>query len=171
METKKYRTHPIYNNYGLDENDDIVSVKTGRIRKYRPDKYGYNYITIRHDKKTYTLRLGIFKYECANGIVEEDKVIDHIDNNSSNDNLNNLQAITQSENIKKKYIGGYTNSTHIRKIKGINTVTGEEVIYRSMNGAGIVLNIVEASVRRVCEGQQFTAKSKIDGTKYKFEYI
>lgn len=169
----KYKIHPIYTNYGLNEDGEVCNVKFCTIRKYKRDKYGYNYITIRHHGNTLTLRLGKFKYECANGLIVDDKVIDHIDNNPSNDSLDNLQLITQSENIRKKYTNGYCNNTKMKKVKAINMDDGSEQIYTSMNGAGRVLGIVEASVRRVCEGQQHTAIAHNNGNivRYKFEYI
>ena len=45
-----------------------------------------------------------FVYVCFNGIIEDNKVIDHIDNNKQNNILSNLQLLTQSENCKKSSI-------------------------------------------------------------------
>ena len=42
-----------------------------------------------------------FAYECFNGIIPDDKVIDHVNNIKDDNRLCNLQLMTQQENCKK----------------------------------------------------------------------
>jgi hypothetical protein len=107
-------------------------------------------------------------YEAFHGPIEDDLVIDHIDSNPLNNNLENLQAITQSENLKRGRSG--ENSKQPIPVISFDTVTYEKRVFHSMNAAGKYFDIHRFSIRCVAEGIYQTAISKKSGNRIKFSY-
>lgn len=71
-----------------------------------------------------------FVWECFNGIIPENKVIDHINNNKQDNRLCNLQLMTQQENCQKSaknrdYTFGPKNCQNKKCVKAINRTTLE----------------------------------------------
>lgn len=101
-------------------------------------------------------------YEAFVGVIPQGYQIDHIDNNSQNNRLLNLQLLTHSENIKKTYIDNpnlrYVNA---KKIKCLNN----NVIYNSINDASRDLILDRRLISLVLKG-----KRKHTGG-YSFEYV
>ena len=69
--------------------------------------------------------------------------------------------VVESENILKKYTDGYkqhdTQKNKKKEVLCLDIVNNTETIYKSIYVAGKVLNIVPASIDRVCKGIQHTA--------------
>ena len=70
-------------------------------------------------------RVHRFVWECYNGMIPDGKVIDHINDNNSNNRLCNLQVVTQQENCKKSakyrdYSFIANNHTNTRKVRATN---------------------------------------------------
>jgi hypothetical protein len=96
-------------------------------------------------------------------------VIDHIDSCPLNNKLENLQAVSQSQNIKK----GRTRtckSVGKRPVKSVDLETNEEKIFHSMNAAGRYFDICITSVRFVAEGIQKSAILKKNAHRIHFSY-
>lgn len=98
------------------------------------------------------------------------KYIDHIDNDKSNNNIENLRPISNKDNVEKgledaknyhKNVGHGKNL----KIKAINKETGEEKIYPSMRqcekGTGVDRHRIKTFLR----------KERPNYTDYEFELI
>ena len=162
-------THPIYNNYEAN--------RLGIVRhvKHKKDigclqKSGYILITV-YDlgiKKHYLKHRFIF--ECFHGKINDVKlVVDHINNIKIDNRLQNLQLITQSQNLKKEHRKGI-NLPPIR-VRATNINSGESFDYDSIKKCSKALDINHASVGRVLNGITKTATSKLDKNKYKFEKI
>lgn len=166
------KNHFKYTNYGADKDGNVYNTQTNKIKKQATDKFGYKYTTVRYEDKTLTVRLGRFIYECFNGAIDDNLVIDHINNEKGDNRIENLQLITQSSNVIKKYTEGYDQHDARRKrVLCTDVLTNTETIYKSIYGAGKVLNIVPASIQRVCKGIQKTAISKTDQKRYNFKII
>lgn len=159
------KAHPVKTTHGADEAGNIYNIKTGRLMKQQKDQYGYYYFGSHRSAK--------FIYECFNGVkTDKNTVIDHIDNDKSNNSIKNLQEISQSDSIIKKYQNGYTKKGNNNiSVEATNINTGETTKYDSIYLAGKVLNIVPASINRVIKGHQNTAISKNDGIKYSFKKL
>jgi hypothetical protein len=88
--------------------DRVVYFKDGRSRFYKGEirpltfnkKRGYFYISfkLKGHTKTFSVHTLVFK---AFKSYDDNLVIDHIDNNRKNNNLSNLQQITQRHNLTK----------------------------------------------------------------------
>ena len=163
------KSHPLYTKYGADDKGNVFNIKLNKKLNGSIGKDGRLHVTI---SKGETMLVSRFVYECHNGLIEGGHVIDHKDNNGLNNNVSNLQKMTQQENIIKKFTDGYNRTgVKMRPVEATNMVTGEKIKYRSISGAGRVLNICSPSVDRVCREICRYATSRNDGTKYSFIYI
>lgn len=64
-----------------------------------------------------------FVYGCFNSLIEDGLVIDHIDSNERNNTLNNLEAITHSQNCTRENNGN--NTKHAKPVESVNQETDE----------------------------------------------
>ena len=111
-----------------------------------------------------------FIYECFHGLITNTKlVIDHINNIKTDNRLDNLQLITQSENQIKENRKGKKNPPI--SVRATNIDTGESSDYYSINDCSKKLDINHSSICRVLNEITKTATSKIDKNKYIFEQI
>ena len=112
----------------------------------------------------------IFIFECFHGKINEVKlVVDHKNNIKTDNRLENLQLITQSQNIKKENRKG--EKLPPIRVRATNLNSGESSDYDSISKCSKGLDIHIASIRRVLKGITKTATSKIDKNKYYFEKI
>lgn len=90
---------PYHDGYSVDEEGNVYS-KTGRLLKCSINSIGY--------KQLYTYRDGKFEkvylvhrlvFETFNQKIDDDKVIDHINRDHTDNRLCNLRMVTQKENI------------------------------------------------------------------------
>ena len=174
-----YQIHPIYNQYGANENGEIVNISRKVPMKGRKNHHGYMRCDVRNNvgfKKNYQVHR--FIWECYNGIIPEGKQIDHINDIRDDNRLCNLQLLTPKENSKKAaknrdYTQTVENFKNVKCVKAINIETKEVSYYNSMYAAEKHLGIDHSIVRRVCNGDYGwkSGRSKKDGKSYKFEYV
>ena len=119
-----------------------------------------------------------FIWECYNGLIADEKVIDHINNKKDDNQLSNLQLLTQSENnrksVKDRDFSYVPLNIKTRKcVKATNKNTNEVTYFNSTYSAQQYLAINHGTIKRVCEGYygRKSGKSKKDGHSYTFEYI
>ena len=111
-----------------------------------------------------------FIYECFHGIITDMKlVVDHINNIKTDNRLENLQLITQSQNQIKENKKGKKNPPI--SVRATNLDTGEKTDFYSINDCSRKLYINHASISRVLNGVIKTTTSKFDKNKYIFEQI
>lgn len=92
-------TGPKYKKYlRIGVGDRLTRIKRSARHKYKNKIYSYD----GYYYKTINLRVHRVVYAWFNDIAHSDLVIDHIDNNPFNNNLSNLQEITQKENLAKE---------------------------------------------------------------------
>jgi len=174
-ENEEIKRHPTYLNYGAVANGKIYNYKLKKEIKVKIDKYGYARTGIRYNNQTKQIRVGRFVYECFFGLIPDDKEVDHKNDIRNDNKITNLQLLSHSDNIKKKYTTGYKNNFHKmgygKRVEATNLNDNIITTYNSIYGAGVALNIVPASVNRVCRGMQKTALSKDSNIKYSFKFI
>ena len=154
---------PIFDNYEASR-DGIIRHRVRKNPVGTVNNQGYLRFTI--GKKNYYNHRII--YQAFYGPIEDDLVIDHIDGNTLHNNLENLQAISQSENTKRGRTG--ENSKQPIPVISFDTVTHEKRVFHSMNAAGKYFDIQRFSIRCVAEGIYQTAISKKSGNRIKFSY-
>lgn len=89
--------------YKVSTEGIFVNANTKRILKGSP-RNGYIRINIKN--KVYSAHRLI--WEAFNGPIPEEKVVDHINGNRSDNRLENLRLVTQSENVENGYRNGYS---------------------------------------------------------------
>ena len=109
-------------------------------------------------------------FECFNGLIEDGLVIDHKTGVKTDNSLQNLQAVTQSENLKKGRTG-MCKLVGKRAVQSFDTITHEKEIFKTMYAAAKYFDIYPSSVRLVAEGIRITAASKLNQHKIQFQYI
>ena len=163
-----YWPHPNYDIYEANRNGIIRNI----INK-RPigslNKHGYYHNSVNDNGKVKTFLSHRFIYECFRGIITDKRVVDHINNIRTDNRLDNLQLITNRENIIKDHKEGKCLPSI--KIKAINIETADSFDYESIKKAGKDLIINSASIHRVLNGLQKTAISKKYKIRFRFEKI
>lgn len=103
-----YSCIPGYSNYLVSNTGKVYSKFTNKIIKPHTHN-GYQRIEIRDDfgvrRKFFVHRLVVFTFGDKNGnqYIDDNSDVDHIDENKTNNNINNLEIITHKENMNRKY--------------------------------------------------------------------
>ena len=135
-----------------------------------PNKSGYLRIHVYNQGIRISYNKHRFIFECFHGKINDVKlVVDHINNIKIDNRLENLQSITQSQNMKKEHRKG-ENLPPIR-VQAININSGESFDYESINKCSKGLDINSASIRRVLNGILKTATSTHNKNKYYFQKL
>jgi hypothetical protein len=174
MDISEFKKHPIYTNYASDKNGNVINLVIQKFLVAQCHKNNYKLIYIRikpNAQKKYMLHR--FIYECHNGLIPSDKEIDHIDNNRSNNKLENLQLLSHRENNNKSNISRNFKRNSNVCIKSTCIETGELDHFHSYSSVQRDLGIHSAIVYMICnvENGVKSGKSKIDGKYYRFEFI
>lgn len=167
MNKQFYPIASMNNQFGIAKDSTVINFKTGRIINPYIGIDCYQHICLcmngkRYRKRVHRLMAEVFFNNC--------KYIDHIDNDKSNNNIENLRPISNKDNVEKgledaknyhKNVGHGKNL----KIKAINKETGEEKIYPSMRqcekGTGVDRHRIKTFLR----------KERPNYTDYEFELI
>ena len=161
--------HPVYDRYEANRLG-VVRHVVNKKDLGRISNHGYIKINVRDSgiRKDYQKHRYIF--ECFHGKINDVKlVVDHISNIKTDNRLENLQSITQSQNVKKDHRKG--KKLPAIKVRAINMNTGESSDYDSIYQCGKGLDIERASIRRVLSGIYKTSTSKLDGNRYYFQRL
>ena len=175
-----YNIHPIYDLYGANDDGYIINIINKIHIKGNCNNRGYMICKVRKHGQNGQKSMSVhrFVWECFNGLIPDDKVIDHINDNAEDNRLCNLKLVTQKENCKKSaknrdYTFAKYNHENKRCIKAINENTKEISYYKSMYSAQKSLGINAGIIKMTCEGLNNCKSgiSKLNGNQYKFEYI
>lgn len=155
----KFFPHPFYRDYYSSKEGEIYSKKSNKILKLQKRPKGYLFFTISNKSEIKQYSVHRYVYECFYGIIPKDKQIDHIDNNKINNNINNLQLLSQKENH---------NKSNNKEVISFNNETKELHIYESVTKASKAIGISLSCIATVCRKERKTAKKK--GVVYNFYY-
>ena len=173
-----YKVHPVYDLYAANEEGKVIHL--ARKEPLGRKKYnGYMICNVKKFKqspKTYYIHR--FVWECFNGSIPCDKVIDHINDIKDDNRLCNLQLITPKENVKKSvknrdYSFAAKNHQNKKSIKATNINNNEVSYYNSLYAVQQHLGINAGIVKMISEklNNCKTGISKKNGNSYKFEYV
>jgi hypothetical protein len=103
------------------------------------------YYSVKFNKKNYQVHRIIF--EMFNGKIPNGKFLDHIDNNRSNNKIENLRLATHSENMKNRNIPKNNNSGYkgVYFRKDIKKWYVQITLNNKRINLGVFLDILEAS--------------------------
>lgn len=125
----------------------------GKIMKlYRSQHNGYVYCSLSKNNNRKTIRVHRLVLEAFTNYKSRSSnlVIDHIDGDKTNNRLDNLDAVTMSENMKRAYRLGLESP---RGMDVINLDTGE--VFMSYSAASEAIGGSRGEmVARVCRGER-----------------
>ena len=159
---KRFYIHPVFTNYAASKDGEIVNLK--RMKPFRGylNNAGYLLFTINSPiKKSYCSHR--FIWESIKGVIPEGFEINHKNRDKTDNRIKNLELVTHQQNID------YSVS---KKVIAINLETGEKQIFISISIAGKKLGINIGNISSICRKRKHykTAKSKLNGQKYSFNY-
>jgi len=153
-----YKVHPVYDLYAANEAGEVINIVKKDPMEGNMTKSGYMHCMVRKhaQKGQKTMFVHRFVYECFNGLIPKDKVIDHINNEKTDNRLCNLQLMTQQENCKKSAVARdytFVAKNHVNKkcVKATNCTTNEITYFDSMYCCAQYLDINVGIVKMVCE--------------------
>lgn len=146
----EYKVHPKYDLYECSKDGTFKHINSNLILNGNVKNQNLLFIVKSKTGKQNTISLPNLIWTCFNGEIQEHQKIDHINDNKTDNRLENLQLMTHKQNIKKRKIdnkkitkgNAYANK---RLIKAI--VNGsDEFYFKSQNQAGKYFGINPATV-------------------------
>ena len=130
---KEYWIHPIYDYYGANKQGEVINIFRSVPMKgnYSNTRYLKIAVSGSRNKKQKTVQVHRFIYECYNGLIPEDLVIDHINDKKDDNRIENLQLMTHQQNSKKA-AKNYDSSffairSNGKRVKAINLKTNKAI--------------------------------------------
>ena len=161
--------HPVYDRYEANREGVMRHVENKKDIGW-PNTNGYILINVRDQSIQKNYFKHRFIFECFHGKINDAKlVVDHINNIKTDNRLENLQSITQSQNLKKEHRKG--KKLPPIKIRATNINSEESFDYDSIYECSKRLDIHAASIARVLKGITKTTTSKLDKNKYYFKKL
>lgn len=126
----------------------------------------YKYVVFANNKYRRKYLVHRLVYETFKGKIPEGYTIDHIDADSMNNNIDNLQCVTKQQNNSKANNYGKKNTKKSYLVT--DTETGEEKIFATAVEASKYLGVSPAHIRTTARGKSTT---NLIGSRYKVETI
>lgn len=161
FDLSQFQEIPNYTNYMISKNAEIYSKKIKRLCRLTILPNGYHKMKLKCNN-------GIYKDYYAHVLVAitylqyipstNKIVINHIDGIKGNNQLNNLEIITQIENMKHSAI--LNNATIFRKAVYYVDENGQQINFKSAKDACIATGIDNSSILKSCKSTNRTAGKK-----------
>ena len=126
----------------------------------------YKYVVFANNKYRRKYLVHRLVYEAFKGKIPEGYTIDHIDADSMNNNIDNLQCVTKQQNNSKANNYGKKNTKKSYLVT--DTETGEEKRFVTAVEASKYLGVSPAHIRTTARGKSTT---NLIGSRYKVETI
>ena len=142
-------------NYGRVKSLPRTTTKGGILTPHINTRNGYCYVQLSKNgigktKRVHKLVMMAFNPAPVGDKYDKNYTIDHIDGDKTNNRLDNLEWVTQSENQLRAYALGLNGKT-TRKVINLDTL----VVFESITEAVISVGGTEpAMITRVCQGKR-----------------
>lgn len=176
MKKETWKPVPGYEGiYEVSDQGRIKNTSTGRILKGREKKGKFNtYISVAlctngHPVNYYVHRL---EWEAFNGPIPQGMVINHIDENSTNNNLENLMICTQRDNLSWGTHNERVKKTNQGKVKSIiQTDLDGNVVkeWASLHDIENTIGFCRGVIVRCCNGTRPWKGDEYMGYKWKYK--
>ena len=164
-----FNIHPIYQNYGSDENGNIINISNPKKFLGYKTQYGYMQFSIHETnckRKLYYVHR--FVFECFNGKIPDNKLVSHINQKKDDNRLCNLDLITKNDKYEKSKanrsnISAKENMENKYGVKAININTGEIQYFSSICSAHKNTGINASLISIICKNNNNNlTKSKLN---------
>lgn len=133
-------------------------LRKGRVLKEVYDKRGYPMVHLINDKVSLTRRIHVLVWDAFGKQKRSGRrlQVDHKDENKKNNHINNLQLLTNRENVTKRFVGQRLLPTGVYRQEG----TKKYMAQISINGKSIYLGYFETveSARRAYKNAKLGPK-------------
>lgn len=136
---------------------NVEHIYKGKILKGNINKNGYITVDLHKKGKIKTFLLHRLIAETFIPKVKGKNIINHKDNNPTNNQVNNLEWCTQSENIKYAYEFGNKKPPHQKRIIQFDRNNNFICEWESQTQIERVLGIKQANISKVCLGKRSQA--------------
>jgi hypothetical protein len=158
MEVKilpNYKNYKFYSNGNITYNDNEIKIYIGGG--------GYKLINVKQSHYWQTQYIHRLIYEAFNGTIPKNMVIDHINNDRLDNRIDNLQLLTNKENVIKSGI------KH-KKVEVVGTNGENTYTFNSYYQAGQHLGVHGKTIREACEKIIKCVKCKKTAEKWTFNF-
>lgn len=148
-----------------------IGLLKGRILKPGMSRVGYLHVVLCKDDKRTTFKVHRLVYEAFNGQIPEGMEINHIDEDKSNNRLENLNLMTHKENVNwgtciERRSKSHINNKALSKAVVQYDLQGNFIAeYEGLNDAARKLTINQANISSALKGRIKTA----GGYKWKYK--
>ena len=148
-----------------------IGLRKGRVLKLGNNNDGYLQVALSKDGKQTTFVVHRLVYEAFNGKIPEGMQVNHIDEDKTNNSIENLNVMTSSENINwgtgnERRAKSMINHKSLSKPIIQYSLTGEKLAeYESLSDAKRKLTINQGNISSALNGRYKTAGGYI--WKYK----
>ena len=171
---ESWKVHPDYPKYHVSSDGRIYSTITNRLMK--PTKKGYPSLVLinkNRERKSVSVHSIVAKLYVAN--PNKHGIVDHIDNDVSSFDSENLQWLTASENSKKAHESGAYANRKKSRLKYFTTYKQKRV-GKYLDGKLLEwYPTIEAAARAISKSNTYIknrcAKDGIDENGYEWNYI
>lgn len=134
----------------LNETGPVILSYSFTVKKQKGRDYIKPYVTLRKDSKLHRKLVSRIIFRTFKGEIPKGYHIDHINNDPTDNRLENLQELTCSENLKKRFVDNPSLLTGLPKKAVLCKETGK--IYRSLHEASRETGIHRVAIRFCCNG-------------------
>ena len=142
------------NNYEVSDYGNIRNKKTKRLLKPAISNKGYYLVSLSNKGKTHTYTIHKLVMEHFNRCAFDYEVINHIDHNKLNNNISNLEYITQKENCIKAVEYGKVKLKPVIQLDKENNFIQK---FNSISEAHIKTSVALADIHRCCNNLRNSA--------------
>ena len=139
-------------NYEIHCDGTLINLKTGNVRKWTKDTNGYMRCMIWTDGKNTTISQHRILAEYFIENPESKLQVNHKNGIKSDNRLDNLEWVTQSENALHSFANGLQKPSRPHMKKVIDTKTG--VIYDSLTDAALAIGRNRTYLQRMLVGKR-----------------
>lgn len=128
-----------------------ININSGYVYKNHKKKSGYYEICVNH--KSYLIHR-LVAYAFCDG-YGENKEVNHIDGDKSNNKACNLEWVDHNTNLKHAFLNGLRKQdVSNKKVIGTNMETGEKMSFPSIYKAARFFNISQGNICLCCQGKR-----------------
>lgn len=153
-------------NYAIDSQGMVWNIKRSKSISRFKDNTGYYQSELSRDGKKYKRRIHSLMAQTYLTKPFEKACVNHKDGNKLNNEISNLEYVSNSENTRHAYEKGLYRSRTSLVITTTNKETGEKEAWKSIRSMCEVLGINRKTVSSILTGSKVT-----NNYKYEFNYV